>query len=71
MEYAITVEVVKTEKGLVKVAEQDRLMEHSMFVQKACKASTRHPLDKDVDVGSLLDCPVHPHNVRMLQLADQ
>ena len=71
MKYAITVEVVKTEKGLVKVAEQNRFVEHSMLVQKARKASARHPLDEDVDVGSLLDCPVHPHDVRVLQLADE
>ena len=71
MEYAIAVEVVKTEKGLVEVAEQDRLMEHPMLVQKACKASPRHPLHKDVNVGSLLDCPVHPDDVGVLQLTDQ
>ena len=71
MKYAIAVEVVKAKQGLVKITEQDRLMEHPMLVEKTGKTAARHPLNKDVDVSSLLDRPIHPHNVRVLQLADQ
>ena len=71
VENAIAVEIVKTKQGLVKITEQDRLMEHPMLVEKTGKTTPWHPLNKDVDVSPLLDCPIHPHNVRVLQLADQ
>ena len=68
---AIAVEVVETKKSLVEIAEHDRFMEHPMLVQKAGKASPGHPLHEDVYVSALLDRPVHPHDMRVLQLADQ